>query len=47
VNFAHQIRRAARDAPEKTALTDRSREVTFAELDAETDAVANALAPIG
>ena len=47
MNFAHTIRRAARDTPERTALTDPERTVTFAELDAETDAVANALADLG
>lgn len=44
VNFANYLSRGARDAPEQTALTDPGREVTFAELDAETSALADVLA---
>ncbi|WP_276257307.1 class I adenylate-forming enzyme family protein [Haloglomus litoreum] len=47
MNFAHHVRQAARDRPGRTALTDPGRSVTFAELDAETDAFANALAELG
>ena len=47
MNFAHNVRQRARDTPDRTALTDRQRDVTFAELDAETDAVANALESLG
>lgn len=43
MNFANHVDRVARDAPTKTALTDPWREVTFRELAAETNAVANAL----
>lgn len=43
MNFVHTIRRAARDTPERTALTDPERAATFVGLDAGTDAVANAL----
>ncbi|MFB6164526.1 MAG: class I adenylate-forming enzyme family protein [Haloarculaceae archaeon] len=47
MNFANSVDAAARDAPGRTALTDPRRELTFGELAAETDAVANALADLG
>ncbi len=47
MNFASYLSQAARDSPEKTALTDPSRSVTFAELNAEANAVANGLAEMG
>ncbi|MFT4881900.1 MAG: long-chain acyl-CoA synthetase, partial [Salinirussus sp.] len=47
MNFANYVDIAARDAPDRTALTDHRRELSFAELAAETDAVATALADLG
>jgi len=47
MNFANHVDRAAREAPDRTALTDHRREVTFAELAAETNAVANAFEDLG
>ncbi|MFB6172554.1 MAG: class I adenylate-forming enzyme family protein [Haloarculaceae archaeon] len=47
MNFANYVDWAARDSPDRTAITDPGRELTFAELAAETDAVANALAALG
>jgi acyl-CoA synthetase (AMP-forming)/AMP-acid ligase II len=47
MNFGNYVDVAARNAPDRTALTDHRREVTFAELAGETDAVANALAELG
>lgn len=47
MNFANHVDRVARDAPTKTAVTDPSRELTFGELAAETNAVANALESLG
>jgi len=47
MNFANHVDVAARDRPDATALTDHQRAVTYAELSAETDAVANALESLG
>lgn len=47
MNFANYVDWAARDRPDRTALTDPKRELTFANLAEETDAVANALAELG
>jgi acyl-CoA synthetase (AMP-forming)/AMP-acid ligase II len=47
MNFANYVDVAARNAPDRTALTDHRREVTFRELAGETNAVANALADLG
>lgn len=47
MNFANYIDAAARDRPEATALSDPTREVTFAELAHETSAFANALEELG
>lgn len=47
MNFANHVDVAARDRPDAIALSDPRREVTFAELAAETDAVADALASLG
>ena len=47
MNFANYVDVAARDAPNRTALTDHRRELSFGELAAETDAVASALEDLG
>jgi acyl-CoA synthetase (AMP-forming)/AMP-acid ligase II len=47
VNFANYVDAAARDRPDATALSDPTREVTFAELASETSAFANAIAELG
>ena len=47
MNFASYVDRAAGERPEATALTDPQRELNFAELSAETDRFAGALADLG
>lgn len=47
MNFANHVDRVARDTPSETAVTDPWRGVTFRELAAETNAVANALESLG
>lgn len=46
MNFANYVDDAARDRPDVAAVTDPRRELTFADLAAETDAFANALASL-
>ncbi|PSQ15465.1 AMP-dependent synthetase [Halobacteriales archaeon QS_8_69_26] len=47
MNFANELDRVARNDPESLAVADPNRGVTFAELAAETDRFANALADLG
>jgi len=47
MNFANYVDVAARDRPAATAMTDPRRELTYAELAAETDRFANALVDLG
>jgi len=47
MNFANYLTQAARDVPQRTALADPEREVTFADLDTETSSFADALAGLG
>ncbi|MDS0476974.1 AMP-binding protein [Natrinema sp. 1APR25-10V2] len=47
MNFANCVDRAARDDPERTAIVDPNRELTFGELAAETNAFAKALEELG
>ncbi|QLD87944.1 AMP-binding protein [Natronomonas salina] len=47
MNFATYADTMARNDPDRLAMTDPTREVTFAELSAETNAVANALEDLG
>lgn len=47
MNFANHVDRVARDNPGKPAITDPWRELSFEELAAETNAVANAFASLG
>lgn len=47
MNFANCVDRAARDSPAKTAVTDPTRELTFEEFAAETNAFANVLEDLG
>ena len=47
MNFATYADTMARNYPERLAMSDRTREVTFAELSGEVDAVANALEDLG
>lgn len=47
MNFANCVDKAARDSPEKPAITDPARELTFEELAVETNAFANALESLG
>jgi acyl-CoA synthetase (AMP-forming)/AMP-acid ligase II len=47
MNFATYAETAARNHPDRLAMSDHVREVTFAELEAETAAVANGLESIG
>ena len=47
MNFANYVDLSAAEAPDTPAVSDPYRELTYAELDAETDAVANALESLG
>ncbi|MEF8913897.1 class I adenylate-forming enzyme family protein [Natronomonas sp.] len=47
MNFATHVDRVARSAPDRLAMTDHTREVTYAELAGETNAFANALESLG
>lgn len=47
MNFANCVDRSARDDPDRTAITDPNRELTFSELSTETNAFANALEKLG
>ena len=47
MNFANHVDGAARDAPEKTALSDPERSVTFEQFATETSRFANAVAELG
>lgn len=47
MNFATYTESMARNYPDRLAMTDHRREVTFSELDNETNTVANALEEIG
>jgi acyl-CoA synthetase (AMP-forming)/AMP-acid ligase II len=47
MNFATHVDRIARSAPDRLAMSDHTREVTYAELAGETNAFANALESLG
>jgi acyl-CoA synthetase (AMP-forming)/AMP-acid ligase II len=47
MNFATYTDANARNYPDRLAMSDHTREVTFAELAGEVDAVANALEDLG
>lgn len=47
MNFASYVDIQARERPDELAVTDPQREMSYAELRAETDAVANGLAALG
>ena len=47
MNFANHVDIIARDAPDRLAVTDPQREMSYGELAAETDAVADGLADLG
>ncbi|WP_276259705.1 class I adenylate-forming enzyme family protein [Haloglomus litoreum] len=47
MNFANHVEFQAADRPDELAITDPKREMSYAELDAETSAVANGLAALG